>query len=333
MVARLPYAILAISPWLGFLGIKNGLLVVATLILFSPAAHFFNVGFSALLGDVIPENRRAAVFSARSMIYNGAFSLLVLGFGQWLDRANFPGNYQVMYLVAFIASMISVFFCFKVDVPDSTPLPAEEEQGRPGVSLRLKKTIDALRQQPEFLRFTLNTFLYAFPLWILAPLYTLYYVKDLNATDAWIGLNGTLYGLTTLAGYPLWRWLMGKWGESRTLKRTIYLDGLFPIATGLLGNLTSILVYIVIYGLIFPGLGLAHLSTLYKTIPEKVRNEYLAIYMTITNAGVFVFPLLGVALANQFGFRPVMIACGVLSLLGSTMFTLRPVRIPDTVHE
>ena len=55
------------------------------------------------------------------------------------------------------------------------------------------------------------------------------------------------------------------------------------------------------------------------------RSEYTALYMAFVNIGIFIFPLLGVALADRFGLQPVLIGCGIFSILGSTSFWFRPV--------
>jgi dipeptide/tripeptide permease len=51
----------------------------------------------------------------------------------------------------------------------------------------------------------------------------------------------------------------------------------------------------------------------------------------VMNIGAFLCPIIGVALANQFGNAAVLVACGVLVLIGSSSFTLFPVVIRDQV--
>ena len=40
---------------------------------------------------------------------------------------------------------------------------------------------------------------------MIGPLYMLYYVRTLGATDGWIGMNGTLANLTPIFGFYLWQ--------------------------------------------------------------------------------------------------------------------------------
>jgi cyanate permease len=58
---------------------------------------------------------------------------------------------------------------------------------------------------------------------------------------------------------------------------------------------------------------------------------YLGLYTTLMNLGAFVMPMLGVSLANRFGFQPVLIAGGLMCLAGSSLFAWRPLQTPDSL--
>jgi hypothetical protein len=49
------------------------------------------------------------------------------------------------------------------------------------------------------------------------------------------------------------------------------------------------------------------------------------------NIGAFVMPLIGVWLSGRVGFAPVLIAGGVLCLLGSSLFRWWPLKTPDSL--
>ena len=94
LMHRAGFLLVALVPFLKLLGLNlnSGTLVVAVLILISAPASFFNIGWIPMLADVIPEDRRAAVFSARNITANATTSVCVFLFGQWLNRADFPGQ-------------------------------------------------------------------------------------------------------------------------------------------------------------------------------------------------------------------------------------------------
>jgi len=327
---RSGFLLVALVPWLPAGWISHGLMLVIILVVISAPAHFFNVGWFPLLSEVIPEDMRATVISARNIFYNVVLSASGLLFGFWLERIVFPINYQVLYVFGFLCSVLSMFYLTKVDVPDSPTTPA----GLPGqksLKQRWEESVQALTGHPGFMRITVNTLLHGLGVWLALPLYVLFFVRQLGANEGWLGINGTVASLATIAGYALWRWIIIRRGEPSILRLTIMCVGLYPIAVGLLNSLPLILIATLFNGLLVPGVNLSHFNTLLKVTPERDRPGYTAIYITLANIGAFICPLVGVALANTFGLKPTLIACGVLSILGSTSFWLWPVvKEPNT---
>ena len=323
-LARSGYLLVALLPWLHLAGMPLGEQVILALIAFTIPVHFFNVGFIPMLAEVISEERRAAIFSARNIAYNASVTVLVFLFGQWLSRVPFPVNYHAMFIFGFATSMLSLFYLIKVDVPD---FPAIQPQERPRLSLKeqVRQLRESAASYPGFFRITTNTFLHGMGVWMAAPLYILYFVRNLGASDAWIGLQAMIASSGIILGYMLWRCILIRWKESKTLKRTIVCLGLFPVLVGLSPSLTPILLAVALNNLIVPGVNLSHFNTLLKVTPPDKRPEYTALYMAFVNIGIFIFPMLGVALANWLGLRPVLIGCGIFSILGSTSFWFRPV--------
>jgi MFS family permease len=307
-------------------------LVIGLIVSFSSLANFFNVGWIPLLSDVVPERNRAAVFSARNIIYNLSMSVCGFLFGIWLEKIIFPINYQIMYAFGYGTSLLSFFFLLKLKVPDSVVNPRPQQPNRMGITniqrltqgwSELKKT---LSQNKGFVRITIDTLLHGIGIWMVGPLYILHYVRNLGATEAWLGLNGTILTTATILGFAFWRWLMVRWGEPDTLKRTILWVGFYPILVGLLPSLSLILVATAINGLMVPGVNLSHFNTLLKVTPAENRPGFTAAYMTTANIGAFICPLVGVALADYFGLAPTLIGCGILCILGSTSFWIWPIQ-------
>jgi MFS family permease len=177
----------------------------------------------------------------------------------------------------------------------------------------------------------INTLAHGIGLWLIGPLYVLYYVRTLGASDGWIGLNGTLASLMPVLGFYLWQRGIIRWGENRVLKWSIGLVGLYPVLVGLSPNLTLILVWTAVYGLINPGVALSHYSMLLKVCPAAERPRYLGVYTAIMNLAAFVMPLVGVQLANRVGFAPLLVTGGLVCLLGSNLFRWRPLQTPDSL--
>jgi MFS family permease len=330
-VHRAGFVLVALIPWMPVREEWLGPLVVAVLVLMTAPVALFNVGFIPMLGTVIPEERRAAVFTARNVIFNATQGICTFGFGIWLANIQVPLNYQVMYLFGFLTSLLSLYFLIKIQVPpkirpaQTAPVAQMNRSQGEGLAGMWRSFL----KYPKFARITVNTFLHGSGLWAAMPLYVLYYVRVLDAKDDWLGLLGTVTSIATIGGWMLWRTVLGRWGEAATLKRTIVLLGLFPLAVGLTDSLWPILILAGINGLLVPGVNLSHINLLLKVMPAEDREEYTGIYMTAANLGVFIFPLLGVAVANVIGLGPTLIACGILSIAGSFSFWFWPVDIKE----
>jgi MFS family permease len=325
---RAGFLLIAALPWIKIPGVNPGLLIVIALIIIGAPAHFFNVGFIPLLADVIPESRRAAIFTARNVVNGAMLSLFVFLYGQWLEMeaVPFPGNYQIMYVFGFTAALLSHYFLVKVRVPQRAVAAIPPTQNT--FKSQWNALREALRSQPVFGRLTLNTVFHAVGLWCAGPLYIIYYVRTLNASDGWIGLMGTVASLTAILGWMIWRPIVTRYGEPRILRYTIVLLGLIPILVGLLPNLTLILFVIALNGLLAPGINLSHFTILLKVMPADRRPVFTALYTTLVNIGAFICPMIGVVVADWIGLAPALILFGILSIAGSTSFWWRRV-LPD----
>jgi MFS family permease len=325
-VHRLGFLLAAFVP---FLPVEDkGTVLVWLLIAFSAPAHFFGVGWNSMMADVVPEASRARVFAVRNMLVAAVVTVGTFAAGIWLERVRFAANYQILYVAGFAASMVSIYYIAKIRAPDSLVVAAPVE--RVPLSERARRARQAFADQPDFSRLVVNTLAHGLGLWMIGPLYVLYYVRELGATEGWLGINGTVASLTPLIGFYLWQRGVHRWGENRALKSTIVLVGLYPVLVGLSPTLSIVLIWTALNGLITPGVTLGHYPMLLKICPAGQRPLYIGIYTTIMNIGAFVMPLLGVWLADRIGIAPVLIAGGILCILGSSSFVWSPLRTPDS---
>lgn len=326
-LARIGYLLVALIPFFGFA--QPGTAVVWTLILLTAPASFFGVGWNSMLADVVPERARARLFAARNIILAVVVTAGTFLAGRWLAISHFPSNYQVMYLVGFAGAALSTLYIALMRVPDSVVAPPSTQRITPAALLR--GAVDAFRHQPDFTRIVGSTLAHGMGLWMIGPVYVLYYVRQLGASDGWIGANATIANLTPILGYYVWQRIVARRGENWVLRLTISLIGLYPILVGLTPNLTIILIWTALQGLLAPGINLSHFPMLLKVCPAEGRPLFLGIYTTIMNIGAFVAPLVGVWLSDRVGYMPVLVAGGALCLLGSSLFRWWPLKTPDSV--
>lgn len=336
LLHRLGFLLVVLVPWLPF--VAKGSALVWLLVLFTIPAHFFGVGWNSMLADAIPEVERTKVFAIR----NGVSAIALTGgiylSGLWLEYGSFPWNYQILYAAGFATSLLSIFYIRKLRVPDQLSArvePAQPSSGQPRPSARQIvgrwiSTANKFRGHADFMRIVLNTFLHGLGLWMVAPLYIIYFVRGLGANEGWLGLNGMLGNLTPVLGYYLWQRAIVRWGENPILKWTIVLAGVYPMLVGFSPSLTIILIWTGLNGLLVPAIGLSHFFMLLKVCPDRERPLFMGVYTTIMNIGAAIMPLVGVAAADRFGIVPVLVVGGILAIIGSSSFLWNPLKTEDS---
>ena len=328
-LSRFTYVVIALAPWLNFSKFNDGSLVVWILILFSITNRPFTIGFTPMQSEVISARKQAPLISIRMQIYHSVHSLSVLLLGFWLDAILFPLNYQIMYLATVSLSVISLLLLLRVEFPEKTAAQQQQilldQETKISFKEQLKNLGKVLKKNPRFVRFMLNSLAMDFGMWVTGPLFSIFYVKELGASDAWLGTSSALHSVCNIAGYALWRPIVRRYGETRMLKLTALLRPLFPLSIALFPNLNAILVIFSAWGILIPGLGLSHSSTYMQMLPPESREEAQAIYSTLQNAAAFVSPLIGIAVAEGIGIPSTLIIFAGVRFIGSLMWTIFPI--------
>ncbi len=290
----------------------------------------FAAGFDSVLAEVVTPNLRAQVFSWRNILATGTIVVFLALARPWLQLAPFPANYALVYALGGLAGMVSYHFVAQLSVPEFQPaLPA----GRTGWAASINMAREALRTEREYRRFAVNSLLGSVGAYLASPLYVILYVKGLGASDGWIATSTLLANLAAMVGFYLFRRLLPRVGESLCVKVLWPIIGLLPLAVGLLHSLDAILAVIFLHSLLAPGLNLSHYNILLEVCPRERRALYISTFSALANALAFALPLAAVALADVVGVRQVLISAGVLWVSSGLLFTVNPVRVPDTSRQ
>jgi Na+/melibiose symporter-like transporter len=333
LIARLGYAVVAVLPWL-VPAMHQATSLVWLLIAISIPSTFFSAGFTPLLADIIPERTRARVFANRNIILGATVAPLTYLAGRWLEAGNaiswatFPLNYQILYFIGFAASMISTAFLFKIKVPPSRIVEHKPREKGNRLSWRQLKAM--FGEKRDFGIIIINTLVFGAGEWLVGPLYILFFVNELGASDGWIGLNSTLANIGAIIGYALWQRWIQKLGYQRTLLITVPMAASYALLVSLFPNLTAILVWGVWINLINPGVNLSHFNILLKLCPDERRASYIAVYSVVMNAGAFVGPMIGVALAQMWTIRTLLLVGSGIRLCGAILFHIFRFNLQDT---
>jgi len=316
LVTRCLYLVLALLPFLRLS--HEATIFVALVILMGLPATVADAGWDSLFADVVPERDRATVVSVRNSLASIMAVVVVLLGGKWLDWVPFPWNYQAIFLLAFVGGLVSTWHVARIELPPAAPL----REGRAG--FRWQDIERLFTVNPAFRALVVASFVYQVGMSLPSPLYNIYFVRHLRATDGWIGLRTTFASLTPILAYRLWPALMKRWGDRAVLLVCVPLTVLLPLGTGLFQSLTPQILVIAWLGIFGPAVNLTRYNILLRVCPVEGRPTAIGIYAIIANLAAFVAPLAGVPLMGLVGIRNAFFLAAAVRLAGALLFHWLP---------
>ncbi len=340
-IGRLMFLGVALVPW--FTQHFQAEIIIWILILRSIPMNFFSAGFSPMLAKVIPARDRVRVLGNRSIIRSAVVAVTTFLLGKWLDAGSiipwitFPLNYQVMYLFGGAAALLSVYFVSRIKAPENMVIKRQPVPKTAKTSFKtIKSTLSTMmRENQGFVRIVTNTLVFNLGAWFVMPLYVILFVKELQASDGWVGLNTTLASIGVIFGNLIWRRIIAKVGDKRALLLALPMSASYAFLVALFPDLKLILLWGVLINLVNPGVNLSHYNILVELCPKDRLASYMALFSTVMNIGAFVSPMLGIALSEVVGVRWVLLIGGTIRLFGALMFFIwkvedksKPVTLP-----
>ncbi len=301
---------------------------VTVLVAMAAPSVFFSTGWSPLLSDVVPQRKRATVLAWRSILSSATIASLTYLIGRLLNASQgvFPRNYQMLYAIAYIGGALSVLFVALIRIPEKEQALLTPAAGGAREEPFLPSVVRMVRENRGYGRIILNTLLFNLGAWMLGPLYMILYVRQLQATDSWVGLHTTLAHVGVVVGYWIWRRIIRRLGDTKTLLIALPLIVTYPFMVVLFPHLNFILVAAFLINVFAPGVNLAHSLIFLDLLPEGRKHDATALYSMAMNVGAFVCPLIGVALSQRLGILPTLLIGGVLRVAGAALFFILPVK-------
>ncbi len=326
---RLGYLLIALMPFVFRVQRPEALVALVALTTFPTAIA--SLAFTSLLAEVVPADKRAQVISTRSVLVSIVSTVTVLISGKLLDLLLFPYNYQLLFGAGFAASLVGLYYVSRIKVTDAIVV---EQQPRRKVPLaaRLRRAVQQpfdspstklrtpLRNQRDFVRFSVSAFVFQWGLYMPSALYAIYRIKYLGASDTWIGLLSMAHSAVTIVAYFYWGKVIRRKGNRFVLGVSSLGALLYPVLTGLSPRIEPLLLVSVIGGIFGAGFNLSFFNTLLDVCPRERRPSYVAMNTALINVAAFLSPLLGASLASRLDIRIVFFIAGAVRLVGAGFF-------------
>jgi hypothetical protein len=278
------------------------------------------VCFSVVMNAVAGPKHRYELMSRRWSILGVTAAVTVALVGQVLDRIVFPKNYQLAFLALSVGGLVSFYFSSHILLPS-----AQVETASPGTSLldRLRDYARLIAGERAFLRFSLKRLVFMFGTTLSVPLFPLYYVREVDASDAWIGVINTAQSAILLVGYFLWTRESRLRGSRFVLLWTTFGMALYPAMVALTHRVELIALYAGIAGIFQAGLDLVFFDELMKTVPPQFSATFVSLAQSLQYLAAILAPILGTLLADSFGLGAGLLASALIRLAGFLLFVHR----------
>lgn len=277
------------------------------------------VCFSVVMNAVAGPQGRYALMSRRWSTLGLTTAITVAFVGQVLDRIVFPLNYQIVFLTLSVGGLISYYFSSHIQLPDAEP----PEQLTGGFSKEGLKTYARLiRNEPAFISFSLKRFVFLSGVSFAAPLFPLYFVKVVQASNSWIGFISTAQTAVVLIGYYLWTRQTQRRGSRFVLLCTTFGVALYPALTSMTTSEQVIVVLAGMAGIFQAGIDLVFFDELMKTVPIQYSATFVSIAQSMQHLSTIASPLIGTFLAGQIGIGGALLVSAGLRFTGFALFAI-----------
>ena len=271
-----------------------------------------SVAFTVVMGGVAGPTGRFTLMSRRWSILGLTNSLTVALVGQVLRLFAFPLNYQVVFLGAGIGALISVIFSGSIRLPPVT----KARPARESLLHALRDHGSTLRSNRRFVNFTLSQFVFHAGMALAAPLFPLYWVRQVGASDPAIGLINSAQTFVMMIAYFIWARVSLRRGERWVLLVTALGVSFYPLLTAMTLRVELLIAWAALAGFFSAGIDLVFFDIILSTCPAEHQAAYIGMYQTTVYVATFLAPLAGTLLADRAGIVPTLIVATVLRLAG-----------------
>ena len=290
-----------------------------------------SVCFSVVMNAVAGSSHRYELMSRRWTILGLTTAIMVTIAGQILDNIDFPINYQIVFLALSVGGLISYYFSSQISLPDTpTPMlgPVKTPTGKrfsfSASAERLRalvgKYLALIWSEKPFLRISVKRFVFFTGAVLATPLFPLYYVREVNANDAWIGFISTTQTFVTMIGYMVWARQSRKRSSRFVLLIATFGMSLYPVLVASTQRVELMVVFAGLAGIFQSGIDLVFFDELMRTVPEQYSATFVSLAQSTQYASTIAAPLIGTWLAGQIGLGWALVASAVVRLVGACLF-------------
>jgi len=305
-LALLPFLPRTLAPYL-FIALRTAMAIPGSAL---------TIATTTILGMVTTPKRRPRMISTRMAIHGLVGAGVGFLAGQWLDHTPYPLNYQLLFLSALLAGLGNIYCLSRLRLPQRPPEQAAEQRRR----VSLGEMARLVSQARSFRHFAIAEFIFRMGLALPSALFTIYRVRTLGSSDAWIGTLLTIERLLSVGSYfALGRLLTKPWMRKGLWVSCIGV-ALYPLTTSLCTTPEMLIIPSITAGIFAAGMDVFLTNTLFQVSPEEERPAFVAVNTLLANVTAFIGPMIGTTLADVLDIRVALLIAGGIRILGALTF-------------
>lgn len=262
-----------------------------------------NMGWQALIGNIIEDHRRGQFFSDRNRYLTivGLFTTLTIGLVM-KNVTNDASSYQILFAFTFIFGLLEMFFLLK-----------HKEEVREVQHVEKKKAMDwSIFKDAPYVRFLAVALCFNIGWQMAWGLFNVYNVRYAGATIFWISMFNVASMIAQIVAYPLWKKWADRFGNMRVFVWVAFGMSTAPFLTALTTNLYILTFMSVLSGFFVAGTVLILFNLLLENSPKEIRTYCITTYNVLLAVIAFIAPQIGIWLLETFNMDIAMnISTGV----------------------
>jgi MFS family permease len=267
-------------------------------------------------GEMFAPENLAKLLSRRWVAYYVSSVIFTPLGGALIDLIRFPVNFQVIFAALGLVGFSSLWFILRLRLPQRDWAHNPAIAAPPAGALRWR----ALTRYRSVILFEIGILVTYFAWFAAAPVYPIYWVRDLGASGLWIGLLAAGQSVGAAIGSAVW----GRWSRPHRDRRNVMWIiwggmALYPILSAAFPFLTPQLLFVVWAGACVAGGDVLLFNRMYQIFPRGERPTLFSFHQVILNVAAFVGPLVSTMLVDQVGPRPVLAMISVIGLAGGVL--------------
>lgn len=238
--------------------------------------------------------------------------------GQFLAALPFSLNFEILLVIVTLAGVGSYFQSSRIVIEDQPVAPVSER--RPPATERLRSLWRMVVANRSFTRFELRSFVYTASIGISLPVLPLFYVQDVAASDAWIGIIGSAQSAGAVLGYLAARQLARRRSGEVLLLPALLVMATAPAVLSMAGWLPIVAALAFIAGVASAAAQLALFDALMRRIPKEQGVTFSSVDQSIQNFAFVLAPNAGGFLAVAFGARVALLVVAAIGFVALLLF-------------